>query len=191
MGTHVKTAALIDTYAQLPFAISGGQGSRVRDDTGREYWDFYGGHAVALLGHAHPVVTRAISEQAARLTFYSNVAPLAIRTTAAERLCAFAPAGIEHVFFCNSGSEANENALKTAIQHTGRKKIAALNGAFHGRTLLSLAATAKETLRRSFVRWSALPDAALAAQCAERAGSDGYVGCRRDRRTDPECRRCR
>ncbi len=141
---------LVHTYAQFPFTLADGRGARVRDTDGREYWDFYGGHAVALLGHAHPAVTRAIAEQAARLTFYSNVVPLEVRTRAAERLCAFAPEGLAHVFFCNSGSEANENALKLAIQQTGRKQIAALHGGFHGRTLLALAATAKEQLRRPY-----------------------------------------
>lgn len=142
--------ALIETYAQLPFTIASGSGSRVRDTRGREYWDFYGGHAVALLGHAHPVVTKAIREQAETLTFYSNVAPLEIRTRAAERLTAFAPTGLEHVFFCNSGAEANENALKLAIQQTRRNHIAALSGGFHGRTLLALSATSGEKLRQPF-----------------------------------------
>lgn len=142
--------ALVETYAQFPLTLVEGSGARVRDTAGREYWDFYGGHAVALLGQAHPAVTQALRAQAERLTFYSNVVPLGIRAQAAERLCAFAPDGLEHVFFCNSGAEANENALKLAIQHTGRRQIAALHGAFHGRTLLALAATAKESLRRPF-----------------------------------------
>ena len=139
--------ALVHTYAQFPFTLADGCGSKVRDTDGKEYWDLYGGHAVTLLGHSHPAVTRALSEQAGRLTFYSNAAPIEIRNRAAERLCAFAPDGIEHVFFCNSGSEANENALKLAIQQSGRKRIAALEGGFHGRTLLALSATASEKLR--------------------------------------------
>lgn len=146
----MKLPALVETYAQFPFTLVAGQGARVRDTTGREYWDFYGGHAVALLGQAHPAVVHALQAQAERLTFYSNVVPLDIRARAAECLCAFAPDGLEHVFFCNSGAEANENALKIAIQHTGRRHIAALEGAFHGRTLLALAATAKPNLRQPF-----------------------------------------
>ncbi len=134
-------SALVDTYAQFPLEVVEGRGARLRDRDGREYWDFYGGHAVALLGQAHPAVTKAVAEQADRLTFYSNVVPLEIRTRAAERLCAFAPDGLDHVFFCNSGTEANEAALKLAIQRTGRKRIAALKGAFHGRTLMSVSAT--------------------------------------------------
>ena len=133
--------ALIDTYAQFPLDIVSGSGSRLRDRAGREYWDFYGGHAVALLGHSHPAVVQAICAQAAELTFYSNVLPLDVRTRAAQRLAAFAPPGLRHVFFCNSGAEANENALKLALRHTGRTRIASLVGGWHGRSLLCLAAT--------------------------------------------------
>ncbi len=142
--------ALVETYAQFPFSLVDGRGARVHDADGREYWDLYGGHAVTLLGHAHPGVTRAIAEQAGRLTFYSNVAPLEVRTRAAERLCAFVPHGLDHVFFCNSGSEANENALKLAVQQTGRRRLAALDSAFHGRTVLALAATDGDKLRAPF-----------------------------------------
>ena len=112
-------AALIDTYAQFPLDVVSGHGSRLRDRGGREYWDFYGGHAVALLGHSHPAVVEAIAKQAAELTFYSNAFALDVRTQAAERLAAFAPPGLSRVFFCNSGAEANENAIKLAIRHTG------------------------------------------------------------------------
>ena len=143
----MKSPALVETYAQFPLTLVDGRGARVRDSAGREYWDFYGGHAVALLGQAHPSVALALHRQVEVLTFYSNVVPLEIRHSAAERLCAFAGSGLEHVFFCNSCAEANENALKVAIQHTGRQHIAALHGAFHGRTLLALSATAKESLR--------------------------------------------
>lgn len=140
--------ALLDTYAQFPVRLVSGQGARVRDADGREFWDFYGGHAVALLGHAHQAVVRAVAEQAAQLTFYSNVVPLDVRTRAAERLCQFAPAGLEHVFFCNSGAEANENALKLALKLTGRRRIAAVIGGWHGRSLLTLSATTDEKLTR-------------------------------------------
>jgi acetylornithine/N-succinyldiaminopimelate aminotransferase len=146
----MSRSALVNTYPQLPLKIVSGAGARVRDDRGREYWDLYGGHAVALLGHSHPAVARAVAEQAERLTFYSNAVRLEIRERAAERLCAFAPDGLTHVFFCSSGAEANENALKLAIQQTGRKQIAALAGGFHGRTLLALAATTNEKLRAPY-----------------------------------------
>jgi len=146
----MKTNALVDTYAQFPLDVVEGHGSRLRTRDGREYWDFYGGHAVALLGHSHPAVTRAVAEQAGRLTFYSNVVPLEIRTRAAERFCRFAGSGLPHVFFCNSGAEANENALKIALQQTGRTRIATLEGGWHGRTLLALSATTEEKLRKPF-----------------------------------------
>jgi acetylornithine/succinyldiaminopimelate/putrescine aminotransferase len=86
-------------------------------------------------------VTQAVARQAETLTFYSAAAPLEIRRRAAEHLCRFAGAGLERVFFCNSGAEANENALKLAVQLSGRRRIAALHGAFHGRTLLALSVT--------------------------------------------------
>ncbi len=142
--------ALLPCYAQYPFTLVAGAGARVRDAQGREYWDFYGGHAVALLGHSHPAVAQAVAEQARRLTFYSNVAPLEIRTQAAEALAAFAGGPLRRVFLCNSGAEANENALKLAVAHTQRPRVAALAGGFHGRTLLALSATDGEKLRGPF-----------------------------------------
>ncbi len=88
-----------------------------------------------------PRSSEAIAKQAAELTFYSNALALDVRTQAAERLAAFAPPGLSRVFFCNSGAEANENAIKLAIRHTRRTRIASLVGGWHGRTLLCLAAT--------------------------------------------------
>jgi len=140
--------ALVETYTALPIELVSGSGSRVTDANGRTYWDFYGGHAVALLGHAHPAVTAAIAKQAAALTFYSTAVPLEIRTRAADRLAEFAPYQLTRVFFCNSGTEANEHALQIAIRRTGRRSIAALEGAFHGRTLLSVSATADPKLHK-------------------------------------------
>jgi acetylornithine/N-succinyldiaminopimelate aminotransferase len=142
--------ALIDTYAQFPLDIVSGCGSRLRDRAGREYWDFYGGHAVALLGHSHPAVVRAVAAQAAELTFYSNILALDVRTRAAERLAAMAPPGLSRVFFCNSGAEANENAMKMAMRHTGRTRIGSLVGGWHGRSLLCLAATDDPKITRPF-----------------------------------------
>lgn len=143
-----RAAAHVDTYAQLPLDVVAGRGSKIVTREGREYWDFYGGHAVAIIGHSHPRVADALDAQARRLAFYSNVVPLDVRTLAAERLTAFAGAGLEHVFFCNSGAEANENALKLAIQQTRRRRIAVIDGGWHGRTLLALSATTEEKLRK-------------------------------------------
>ena len=146
----MKLNALVDSYAQLPLDVVAGRGSHIITREGREYWDLYGGHAVAIIGHSHPAVAAALAEQARSLAFYSNVVPLEIRTRAAERLTRFAGAGLDHVFLCNSGAEANENALKLAIQQTGRRRIAMLDGGWHGRTLLALSATTEEKLRTPF-----------------------------------------
>lgn len=143
-------SALLDTYAQFPLDIIAGHGSRLVDRKGREYWDFYGGHAVAILGHSHPAIAKAVGKQATELAFYSNIIALDIRTRAAERLAAFAPPGLDRVFFCNSGAEANENALKVAIKHTGRRRFASLRGGWHGRTFLCLAVTDDPKITKPF-----------------------------------------
>lgn len=147
-----QPSSLIETYAQFPIEVEEGRGTRVRTRDGRELWDFYGGHAVALLGHSHPAVARAVAEQAARLTFYSNIVPIEIRRRAADRLCAFAGAGMRKVWFCNTGGEANENALKVAIQQTGRTRVAGIVGGWHGRMLLPMAVTTDDRIRAAFER---------------------------------------
>ncbi|HET6330106.1 MAG TPA: aminotransferase class III-fold pyridoxal phosphate-dependent enzyme [Holophagaceae bacterium] len=137
--------ALLPTYAPFPFTLARGEGDRVFDDQGGAWLDFYGGHCVSGTGHGHPVVVEAIAAQAKALAFYSAAGDLAIRREAATRLTAFA--GLDSVFFCNSGAEANEHALKVALQLTGRKKLLAFDGAFHGRTLLALSATDEPALK--------------------------------------------
>jgi len=131
---------LLNTYKKLPIALATGRGSFVTDVEGTEYLDLYGGHAVALTGHSHPHVVRAIQEQAARLLFYSNAVYLDVRALAAARLARFAPEGMR-AFLANSGTEANETALKIARMHTGRPGVVSMEGSFHGRTLASLSAT--------------------------------------------------
>lgn len=137
----MTTSALVPTYATYPFEILRGNGVEVYDAQNRAYLDLYGGHAVATLGHTPTTIAAALAEQARTLFFYSNVARTPIRDTAARALADFSGLPGAQVFFCNSGTEANEAALKTALQVTKRAKIAALAGAFHGRTLLSLSAT--------------------------------------------------
>ncbi|HTL97302.1 MAG TPA: aminotransferase class III-fold pyridoxal phosphate-dependent enzyme [Holophagaceae bacterium] len=137
--------ALLPTYAPFPFLLARGEGDRVFDDRGGAWLDFYGGHCVSGTGHGHPAVVEAITAQAKALAFYSAAGDLAIRHEAAARLTAFAE--MASVFFCNSGAEANEAALKVAIQLTGRKKLLAFDGAFHGRTLLALSATDEPALK--------------------------------------------
>ncbi|MBS1767896.1 MAG: aminotransferase class III-fold pyridoxal phosphate-dependent enzyme [Acidobacteria bacterium] len=137
--------ALLPTYAPFPFNLARGEGDRIFDDQGGAWMDCYGGHCVCGTGHGHPAVVEAIIAQAKTLPFYSAAGDLAIRHEAAARLTAFA--GMASAFFCNSGAEANESALKVAIQLTGRKKLAAFEGAFHGRTLLALSATDEASLQ--------------------------------------------
>jgi len=131
--------ALLPTYAPYPFPVVRGEGDRIFDDTGRAYWDFYGGHCVCATGHGHPAVVKAVAGQAATLLFYSAAASLPVRDAAAAAITDFAR--MDSVFFCNSGAEANENALKVALLLTGRKRLAAFEGGWHGRTLLALSVT--------------------------------------------------
>ena len=131
--------ALLPTYAPYPFPLVRGDGDQVFDNQGQAWWDFYGGHCVCATGHSHPTVVKAVAAQAASLLFYSAAAALPVRDLAAAQITAFA--GMDSVFFCNSGAEANENALKVALLLTGRKKLAAFQGGWHGRTLLALSVT--------------------------------------------------
>ena len=140
----------LPTYAKPPVALVRGQGTTVWDVDGRAYLDFYGGHCVALLGHCPPRVVAAVQEQAATLMFYSNAMYSPVRARAAEALVGLAPDGLGHAFFCNSGSEANETALKLARTHTGRPGVIAMHGGFHGRTLGALAVTAGRGYRAPY-----------------------------------------
>ena len=154
------------TYDKLPLTVVRGEGSRVQTADGRWYWDFYGGHAVALIGHSHPTWRRIVAEQAERLVFYSNVVYCPVRTAACRALVEFAPANLGRVFLSNSGAEANETALKLARHHTARTEVVAFEGSFHGRTLGALAATHSEKYRRyalpeyghtRFAAWGEVP----------------------------------
>ncbi|MDE2235553.1 MAG: aspartate aminotransferase family protein [Gammaproteobacteria bacterium] len=142
--------SLLPTYTPYGFPLVAGEADRVFDDQGNEYLDFYGGHCVASTGHCHPAVTTAIAAQARKLIFYSAAAQLPVRNLAAARLVEFAGAGMASVFFCNSGAEANESALKIALKLTGRKQLAAFQGAFHGRSLLALSVTDAPGLRKDY-----------------------------------------
>lgn len=143
---HTATLpALLPTFAPYPFTVARGSGDRVFDTEGNAYWDFYGGHCVCSTGHAHPKVVQALADQAQQLIFYSTAARLPIREAAAEALVAFASEGLDRpfasVFFCNSGAEANENALKLAAKLSGRTRFTAFQGGWHGRSTLALAVT--------------------------------------------------
>jgi acetylornithine/N-succinyldiaminopimelate aminotransferase len=117
------------------------EGQRVYDPEGRAYLDFYGGHAVISIGHRHPHWVKRIEDQLSKIAFYSNSIKLPIQEELAERLGKVSGKTDYRLFLCNSGAEANENALKLASFHTGRKKIVAFKKAFHGRTSLAVAAT--------------------------------------------------
>src|SRR5882672_11689325 len=137
----VRPSALLPVYAQFPVRPVRGRGSWLIDEDGEEWLDAYGGHAVASTGHSHPDVVRAVAEQAAQLLFYSTAVPLPQREALAEKLAELCPEPLGRVFFCNSGAEANENALHLARKHTGRRTIVSLRGGWHGRTVATLACT--------------------------------------------------
>ncbi|HEV3468714.1 MAG TPA: aminotransferase class III-fold pyridoxal phosphate-dependent enzyme [Pyrinomonadaceae bacterium] len=129
------------TYKKFAFAPERGRGAWVETAEGERYLDLYGGHAVCATGHCHPRVVAAIKEQAERLLFYSNVVYSEVRARAAEKLVGCAPAGLAKAFFCNSGTEANENAMRMARLKTGRERVITFGGGFHGRTADSISAT--------------------------------------------------
>lgn len=137
----LEDAWTLPTYAKPPVALVRGEGVTVWDTEGRTYLDLYGGHCVALLGHCPPRVVEAVRRQAGELLFYSNAMYSPVRAEAAQKLAALAPEPLGRVFFCNSGTEANETAFKLARAFTGRPGVVAMEGGFHGRTLGSLAAT--------------------------------------------------
>jgi acetylornithine aminotransferase/acetylornithine/N-succinyldiaminopimelate aminotransferase len=137
----------VPSYRRIDLVAARGEGTYVWDVDGTRYLDLYGGHAVALLGHAPPRVSDALARQAQELLFYSNVVHLPVRARAAERLTRLAPWPDGRVFFVNSGAEANETALKIARQATGRRKTVAFHLGFHGRTLGVLAACGFEGYR--------------------------------------------
>ena len=141
-----RVAALEDefqvaTYKKMPIVAERGQGVWIYASDGDRYLDLYGGHAVAGTGHCHPLVATAIKEQAEKLLFYSNLVYSETRARAAEKLVLIAPGRLTKAFFCNSGTEANENAMRMARMATGRESVITFNGGFHGRTADAISAT--------------------------------------------------
>jgi acetylornithine/N-succinyldiaminopimelate aminotransferase len=132
---------LFDVYPLNNITITRAAGSRVWDDQGTEYMDLYGGHAVISIGHTHPHWVNRIASQLQKIAFYSNSIKIPQQEQLAELLGKVSGKNDFALFLCNSGAEANENALKLASFHTGRKKIVAFKKAFHGRTSLAVAAT--------------------------------------------------
>ncbi len=143
---------LFNVYSLYPVEPVRGCGNFVYDAAGTEYLDLYGGHAVISIGHAQEDYVRAVGEQVARLGFYSNSVENSLQQELAERLGRLSGYDDYRLFLCNSGAEANENALKLASFHTGRAKVLAFAKAFHGRTSGAVAATDNPAISAPFNR---------------------------------------
>lgn len=143
---------LFNVYSLYPVEPVRGKGCFVYDAAGTEYLDLYGGHAVISIGHAQPDYVRAISEQVARLGFYSNSVENSLQKELAARLGRISGYDDYRLFLCNSGAEANENSLKLASFHTGRCKVLAIAKAFHGRTSGAVAVTDNPAITSPFNR---------------------------------------
>lgn len=141
---------LFDVYSLYPIEPVKGKGSHVYTADGTEYLDLYGGHAVISIGHAHPHYVEAVSRQVATLGFYSNSVVNSLQQQLADKLKRVSGCTDYQLFLCNSGAEANENALKLASFHTGRSKVLAFDKAFHGRTSGAVAATDNAKIRSPF-----------------------------------------
>lgn len=132
---------LFDVYPLNNVTIVKAKGSYVWDSEGNQYLDLYGGHAVISIGHTHPYWVKRIEEQLEKIAFYSNSIKIPLQQELAQKLGEVSGKEDYQLFLCNSGAEANENALKLASFYNGRKKIVAFNKAFHGRTSLAVSAT--------------------------------------------------
>ena len=132
---------LFDVYPINEITIVKAKGSYVWDDKGEQYLDLYGGHAVISIGHTHPHWIKRIEEQLEKIAFYSNSIRIPLQQELAKKLGQISGKEDYQLFLCNSGAEANENALKLASFYNGRKKIIAFSKSFHGRTSLAVAAT--------------------------------------------------
>jgi acetylornithine/N-succinyldiaminopimelate aminotransferase len=132
---------LFDVYPVNEITIVKAKGSYVWDDKGEQYLDLYGGHAVISIGHTHPHWVKRIEDQLEQIAFYSNSIRIPLQQELAEKLGKVSGKTDYQLFLCNSGAEANENALKLASFHNGRKKIVAFSKSFHGRTSLAVAVT--------------------------------------------------
>ena len=141
MKTIEEDRYQLATYKKMPIVAERGDGVWIYTSEGERYLDLYGGHAVAGTGHCHPHVVKAICEQTEKLIFYSNLVYSDVRAQAAEKLVSVAPEALTKVFFCNSGTEANENAMRMARMYTGREKVITFSGGFHGRTADAISAT--------------------------------------------------
>ncbi|MDD2313805.1 MAG: aspartate aminotransferase family protein [Proteiniphilum sp.] len=141
---------LFDVYSLWDIEPVRAEGCRVWDKEGREYLDLYGGHAVISIGHSHPTYVKALQEQVAKIGFYSNSVQNSLQQELAQKLGEQSGYPDYSLFLCNSGAEANENALKLASFHTGKRRVIAFKEAFHGRTSGAVAATDNPAIQSSF-----------------------------------------
>src|SRR5205085_6324253 len=139
--TELEERYQLATYKKMLLVAERGEGVWIYTSDGARYLDLYGGHAVAGTGHCHPHVVKAIKDQADKLLFYSNLVYSEVRAKAAEKLVSVAPESLTKAFFCNSGTEANENAMRMARFATGRENVITFSGGFHGRTADAISAT--------------------------------------------------
>ena len=137
-------------FSEKPIRIEAGKGATLYSADGTEYLDFGASYAVAAIGHSHPAVTKAVRDQIGQLTYVQASYPVSVRTDLYEKLAALGPGDIDNVWLCNSGTEANEAAMKFARSATGRSKIVATRRGFHGRTLGALAMTWKDKYKEPF-----------------------------------------
>lgn len=147
---EVEDQYILQTYAKKPIVITRGEGVHVFDDKNNKYLDLYAGHAVCGIGHCHPRLVKAITDQAKKLIFFSNSVYNDVRAEAAQLVCKNAYPASSAVFFCNSGTEANEAAIKIARRATGRPRVIAMDTGFHGRTIGALSVTGNPKLRGDF-----------------------------------------
>jgi acetylornithine/N-succinyldiaminopimelate aminotransferase len=135
-----------DVYSVFDIEIAKAKGLTLWDTKGATYMDLYGGHAVISIGHSHPHYVDALTKQLQNIGFYSNSIRISAQNELAQKLGVLSGYPDYQLFLCNSGAEANENALKLASFHNGRKKVISFTGAFHGRTSLAVAATDNPTI---------------------------------------------
>ncbi len=140
ISQNAEARHLLQVYGQLPLETTSAEGVYLHAGQ-RRIIDFYGGHAVAALGYAHPDLLATLQSQAKTMYFQSNAVALEVRAKAGDALAGIAPEGLDRVFFVNSGAEANENALRVACRATGRSRVLALEHGFHGRTAAAAAVT--------------------------------------------------
>lgn len=141
---------LFDVYSLWDIEPVKAEGCRVWDKEGTEYLDLYGGHAVISIGHSHPTYIKALQEQVAKIGFYSNSVKNSLQVELAQKLGEQSGYPDYLLFLCNSGAEANENALKLASFHTGKRRVIAFKEAFHGRTSGAVAATDNPSIQSAF-----------------------------------------